>query len=401
MTKARIRPVTQVCAFAASPRHTVTSRERSWTSACTSLYAAHYLGAQAPLYRTCRPSLSSRSRPQQTRTFLTTKKQSTEPLPAVPEDVAEQQILIRSLYQQISQEPRVTKKVPEEKEILEVLQKFQAVADRYPSNHERSVPGQAAKGSASTATSAMLKAMNRDQPGANITPMDILNNISEKATELLELPHIFISADILKAYIKLQSHLNRPQTFPAIFDLYRNKPSPRPLDKEPYITFAAPSPNAPAVAVHPDVAETALTAAIKYHSLPLALSVIDNTYCHPSYARFKIIKSAVVPIAGTVLAPLAAYSLANQFALVQTTMDTAHATTVAMAGIMTYVAVVGSMGYIAVTTANDQMVRVTWASGMPLWERWVREEERAAVDQIAQAWGFRNRTRWGDEEGAE
>ncbi|KAF2222871.1 hypothetical protein BDZ85DRAFT_274070 [Elsinoe ampelina] len=243
--------------------------------------------------------------------------------------------------------------------------------------------------------------MHKDQPGTQIDPSDLLNDISEKATRLMELPSVFISSDILGSYIRLQAQLNRPQNFPALFDLYRNKPSPRPLDKAPYITFAAPSPNAPSVAIHPDVAEIALSAAIKYHSLPLALSIIDSTYCHKSYARFKIIKSAIVPIAGTFIAPIAAYTLANKFALIQTTMDTGHATTVAMAGIMTYIAVVGSMGYIAVTTANDQMVRVTWSSGMPLWERWVREEERAAVDRIAQAWGFRNRVKWGDEEGAE
>lgn len=82
-------------------------------------------------------------------------------------------------------------------------------------------------------------------------------------------------------------------------------------------------------------------------------------------------------------------------------MDPATATNIAMAGILTYMSAVGMVGYVALTTANDQMVRVTWATGLPLWERWVREEERAAVDKIAQAWGFKSMDRWGEEEGVE
>lgn len=59
------------------------------------------------------------------------------------------------------------------------------------------------------------------------------------------------------------------------------------------------------------------------------------------------------------------------------------------------------VGYVAITTANDQMDRVTWASGVPLWERWVREEERAAIDSVAGAWGFESVEKRGDEEGEE
>lgn len=53
----------------------------------------------------------------------------------------------------------------------------------------------------------------------------------------------------------------------------------------------------------------------------------------------------------------------------------------------------------AITTANDQMERVTWSQGMPLRERWIREEERAAIDKVAQAWGFNETWRRGEEEG--
>ncbi len=77
------------------------------------------------------------------------------------------------------------------------------------------------------------------------------------------------------------------------------------------------------------------------------------------------------------------------------------ATGVAFAGIFTYVAATTTIGYVAITTANDQMDRVTWAIGMPLRERWLREDERGAVDRVAGAWGFKERWRRGDEEGEE
>ena len=82
-------------------------------------------------------------------------------------------------------------------------------------------------------------------------------------------------------------------------------------------------------------------------------------------------------------------------------MSPAYAQNVAFAGIMTYLATISGLGYVVVTTANDQMERVTWAKGVPLWERWVREEERAALDRVAGKWGFEDPLRRGDEEGAE
>lgn len=75
------------------------------------------------------------------------------------------------------------------------------------------------------------------------------------------------------------------------------------------------------------------------------------------------------------------------------------ATTVAFTGLLAYMAFTGTIGIVALTTANDQMERVTWAQGMPLRERWIREEERAAIDRVAQAWGFKETWRRGEEEG--
>ncbi len=60
----------------------------------------------------------------------------------------------------------------------------------------------------------------------------------------------------------------------------------------------------------------------------------------------------------------------------------------------------GDSVFDAITTTNDHMERVTWAPGIPLRERWLREEERAAVDKVAISWGFKG-GRQGEEQGVE
>jgi len=82
-------------------------------------------------------------------------------------------------------------------------------------------------------------------------------------------------------------------------------------------------------------------------------------------------------------------------------MDQASATGIAFAAILAYVAFTGTIGVVVVTTANDQMRRVTWLPGMPLRQRWLREEERAALDKVACAFGFQEQHRWGEENGPE
>lgn len=101
------------------------------------------------------------------------------------------------------------------------------------------------------------------------------------------------------------------------------------------------------------------------------------------------------------MAPLAAYTLAAQFSTFQDTMAGPYATAIGTAGILAYLGATGSMGFIALTTANDQMERVTWASGTPLRERWIREEERALLDKVAASWGFKDVLRRGEEESPE
>lgn len=161
------------------------------------------------------------------------------------------------------------------------------------------------------------------------------------------------------------------------------------------------SPDKINAAVPANIADVALAAAITAHDLPLAIEIIRTTFCTPAFRKAKLLRQAIVPVSGLALAPVAAYTLSTVFASHATLLSPAMATNIAFAGIMTYVAAVSTVGYVAITTSNDQMDRVTWAQGVPLWERWVREEERGAVDRLAQAWGFKERDRRGDEEGEE
>jgi hypothetical protein len=60
-----------------------------------------------------------------------------------------------------------------------------------------------------------------------------------------------------------------------------------------------------------------------------------------------------------------------------------------------------AIGGITVLTWNHHHDRVTWVSGTPGWERFRREDERAMFDRVAQAWGFKERERRGEETGDE
>jgi hypothetical protein len=68
---------------------------------------------------------------------------------------------------------------------------------------------------------------------------------------------------------------------------------------------------------------------------------------------------------------------------------------------MTYAAVTGGLAMLARLFDMDHMHRVTWLGGTSAWERWMREEERAALDRVACAWGFQEEARRGEEAGPE
>lgn len=291
--------------------------------------------------------------------------------------------------------------VPPEEPVLAALKEYETIAQSLTS--KKHIPSTPKDSTASDgATSALLSSVNTKHGLSSISKEALLLYISESAYDILVHPPVFISPSILSTYTNLQSLLHEPTTFPTIFHLYANKPIPKPTSSgSGAIQYTPSKPNRPSAAIPIGPANTAVDAAIAAHDLPLALSIIDTTFCTPAWKKSKFIKSALLPMTGLIATPPFAYTLASRFGDWQNSMDPSTATGVAMAGILTYTSAVATVGYVAVTTGNDQMVRVTWATGMPLWERWVREEERAAVDRVAQAWGFRSVDRWGEEEGAE
>ncbi|EPE36317.1 hypothetical protein GLAREA_05655 [Glarea lozoyensis ATCC 20868] len=253
------------------------------------------------------------------------------------------------------------------------------------------------------ATSALLDL--EDDEGvpsiSNQTP-DLIrmeDELSKLAYSIAAHPPIPLTANILAAYVKIQHTLKKPSTLADVFHLYATKPIPK--EGTTPITYSVQNPDKSSNAVPQPIADKALEAAIEKRDLVAAMDIIEFSYATKAYRRAKFIKTGLLPVTGFAAAPFAAYVLASRLAHWQTTMEPELATNVAFAGMVAYIGFTGSIGVVALTTANDQMDRVTWAPGMPLRERWVREDERAAIDKISGAWGFRELWRRGEEEGEE
>ncbi|KAK3953486.1 hypothetical protein QBC32DRAFT_209968 [Pseudoneurospora amorphoporcata] len=167
------------------------------------------------------------------------------------------------------------------------------------------------------------------------------------------------------------------------------------------LAYKERNPDMPKNAVDPEVAEMALDAALVAKDLDDAVGIVENTYATKAYTRDKLLRKALIPMTGLGLTPVAAWALAKNYGTWQDSMETVLATNVAFFGMLAYVGFTATMGIVAMTTANDQMKRVTWGPGIPLRERWIREEERAAYDKIACSFGFGEVLRYGEEEGEE
>ena len=234
---------------------------------------------------------------------------------------------------------------------------------------------------------------------ANAIREQVVDRLSNTAYTIVTSPNVFITPRILDLYVNIQTLLGRPETLSEALKLYAGKPIPKPNTSP--VQYSPANTNKITAAVPLKTAITALQAAIQAKNLALCFDIIKSTVCTPAYHKSKFIRRALVPLSGLALAPPAAYTLASQLSVFQDTMSTEMATNIAFAGILSYVVFTATIGVVAITTANDQMDRVTWATGTPLRERWLREEERAMIDQVAISWGFRNRERRGEEEGVE
>ena len=297
-------------------------------------------------------------------------------------------------------------KVPEEEAVIEALQICENLAR---SITEPIGPTKAPPKSETSPTSNLLSmeeggtALKKpDLPQVSLTTpvrSRIVQKITKAAYEIVADANVFITPQILATYVHTQAILGQPETFPEIFYLFASKPIPL-TDTTP-IKYKASKSNRSTSAIPLVVAQTALKAAIQCKNLALALSIIDTSVCTTAYKRNKVLRKALLPFTVFALTPPAAYVVAQQFAEYQTAMEPQMATNIAFAGIIAYVGFTATIGMVAVTTANDQMERITWARGMALRERWLREDERALVDRVACAWGFQDIYMWGEEEGPE
>ena len=226
-----------------------------------------------------------------------------------------------------------------------------------------------------------------------------VEKLSKLAYTIITAPQVFISPQLLSSYVNTQSLLGRPETIPPIFLLYASKPVPQPNTTP--IRYKSSNPNKASSAVPLSVANAALTSAIKRRNLPICFDIINTSVSANSFRRAKFLKRALVPCSGLALAPLATYVAASRWAVWQDTMDVEMARTIMFGGLLAYISFTATLGVVAITTANDQMDRVTWATGTPLRERWFREEERAMVDRVACAWGFEEPLKRGQEDGFE
>ena len=224
-----------------------------------------------------------------------------------------------------------------------------------------------------------------------------IQRLSRVAYSIITAPQVFITPELLSSYVRTQSLLARPEAIPPIFILYASKPIPVPNTSP--IQYRPSNHKKASFAIPLSIAKSALDSAIEQRNLPVCFDIINTSVCASAFHRSKLLKRALVPMAGLALAPAAAYSAASQWSLWQDTMENELARNVMFAGLLAYVSFTATLGVVAVTTANDQMERVTWATGTPLRERWLREEERAMIDRVACAWGFQETWKRGEEEG--
>jgi hypothetical protein len=291
--------------------------------------------------------------------------------------------------------------VPSESTTLEALRAcaqndFKLMSD-FDKHHElggiRESPGE------NTATH-LLELDRKGSTGVSaVRIQDVADKMSDAVYRIITNPAVFITPQLLEEYVKIQARLGKPETLPQVFSLYASKPIAEVASGS--IKYSKQNPDKASNAVDAKVGGIALDAAIETRNLDAAIAIVENVYATKAFIRSKLIRQALLPATALGAVPIATYAGASALSTLQNTIDQGTATAVAFVGIMAYVGFTSAIGLVAVSTANDQMQRVTWAPGTPLRERWLREDERAALDKVAVSFGFSEPYRYGEEEGAE
>jgi hypothetical protein len=256
----------------------------------------------------------------------------------------------------------------------------------------------------SRASSSRLAMLNAERGGAKFAVDAELktagSKISQTAYNIVTHRNVVMSQDVLELYVHIQAQLGRPESLPAVLELYAHKP--KPVVKNGVVQYVPPNPNAAERAIDKSIGDMALQTAIDAKHLDAALGITEVSFCTKAFRRQKLLKHASVPALGLAGLPFGIFGLGTAYATYwQNTMDMSTATGLGVAGISGYFFVTGSLGLIAKLSHKDQMKRVTWLPGTPLRYRWMREEEREALDKIACAWGFKESWRHGEETGAD
>ncbi|KAK7535463.1 hypothetical protein IWX49DRAFT_520809 [Phyllosticta citricarpa] len=223
--------------------------------------------------------------------------------------------------------------------------------------------------------------------------------LSSLIHQLMLHPPVFINPDMLELYVKIQSRLQQPEKILDAFELYANKPIPKPNSSP--VQYKQPKPDRILAAIPTHIANQAVDAALAKKDLFLAMELVENTFRTRAYNKNKLLRKVTLPLLGVGTLPIGLYYLAQMYAEAQTSEENFTAAVKVYAGGAAYLTTVLGLGFITLSTWNDHMMRVTWAKGTPLSVRFMREEERAAIDRIAQAVGFKDKNRWGEEEGEE
>ena len=311
---------------------------------------------------------------------------------------------VEARIQGIYQSPRVEK----EPLILSVLDGLIEIAQQAIAIRSRQPVPQKADIRQSSAGAILSGLGNDDSPVTpkrassrqlNLNALPSPSHLSKLAEDFIAHDTVFISPTVLAAYIFLQRLLANPKTIPQALYLYAHKPVPIEGSSPP--KFSRPSPKSHKQAVPADVADSALTVAIEAKDMPLALDIIDQAYCTPAWRRRRIISKFGLPAVIAAILPLAIYTIAQEASVYSNFLNPDEFKWYVGAGLTTYVLCTSTIGYVALTTHNDHHDRVVWRPGTPLTERYLREDERAALDRIACSWGFKELWRRGEEEGEE
>ena len=246
-------------------------------------------------------------------------------------------------------------------------------------------------------------ARNRESFGRPDGPavQNAVAEISAAAFDVLSHPNTVITSEALDIFVDVHFKLGASSHLLEGLELFGSKLLPRATSAGNILYTVPPSPNGSTASIPLAVAEKAVDTAIAARDLAAAVAIVEQCYGTKAYAWAKYRRDGIKPTGVVVMLPVISYLLARLFADFQNVSSHKAAAVVAFLGIMTYFFNTGALGVLGMVGRMDHHKRVTWAPGTPLRTRWMREEQRAAYDRIACAWGFKESWRHGEEAGIE